>query len=119
MVPILDLINHGNQPNSDYKFMPNGDVILTAQRDLKLGEEVTFHYTRSRCKEWFYSFFGYHENFAKCTEVSIEPDHRKIALSKIIKQIKGVGSNISERPRYWETDERERWSRGLLDSAAT
>ena len=44
LVPILDMTQHSNKPNLKFELDGNGNVVVTATRNIAAGEELTSKY---------------------------------------------------------------------------
>lgn len=65
LVPVLDMAQHSSNPNLKYAIDINGNVIVTAKRNIAAGEELTAHYYSTEFEgHEFYVMYGFVVPFA-------------------------------------------------------
>ena len=60
LVPVLDMCQHFHEPNLEYALDNNGNVVVTARRDISGLEELTAHYYSTEFEgHEFYVMYGF------------------------------------------------------------
>lgn len=75
MLPLMDLINHGNEEEANLKLFRDdqGDYIAFATRDIKKGEQVRYPATVKACRDYLTSANA--ELLMHCSNCATEPCH--------------------------------------------
>ena len=46
MIPLVDMINHNDEPTCCYDYSESGDFVVTARNDMEAGAELLLRYGR-------------------------------------------------------------------------